>query len=86
MVPKLTKLQAASWKWMSASSAVKKRNKHEHKKLKAGRGAVGKTAVLGMRERGRVAPLPLRWQSVACRKRTKRIHEQHRTWHPALYG
>jgi transposase-like protein len=27
-------------------------NKHEHKKLKAGRGAVGKTAVLGMRERG----------------------------------
>ena len=30
----------------------KERNKHEHKKLKAGRGAVGKTAVLGMRERG----------------------------------
>jgi transposase-like protein len=28
------------------------KNKHEHKKLKAGRGAVGKTAVLGMRERG----------------------------------
>ena len=27
-------------------------NKHEHKKLKAGRGAVGKTAVLGMKERG----------------------------------
>jgi transposase-like protein len=27
-------------------------NKHEHKKLKAGRGSVGKTAVLGMRERG----------------------------------
>jgi transposase-like protein len=27
-------------------------NKHEHKKLKAGRGAVGKTAILGMRERG----------------------------------
>jgi transposase-like protein len=27
-------------------------NKHEHKKLKAGRGAVGKTAVLGLRERG----------------------------------
>ena len=27
-------------------------NKHEHRKLKAGRGAVGKTAVLGMRERG----------------------------------
>lgn len=30
----------------------KEKNKHEHKKLKAGRGAVGKTAVLGMRERG----------------------------------
>src|ERR1700693_527097 len=27
-------------------------NKHEHKKLKLGRGAVGKVAVLGMRERG----------------------------------
>ncbi len=27
-------------------------NKHEHKKLKAGRGTVGKTAVLGMREHG----------------------------------
>lgn len=31
----------------------KERNKHEHKKLKAGRGSVGKTAVLGMRERGK---------------------------------
>lgn len=30
----------------------KERNKHERKKLKAGRGSVGKTAVLGMRERG----------------------------------
>jgi transposase-like protein len=28
------------------------KNKHESKKLRAGRGAVGKTAVLGMRERG----------------------------------
>jgi transposase-like protein len=28
-------------------------NKHEGKKLKAGRGAVGKTAVLGMKERGK---------------------------------
>jgi transposase-like protein len=27
-------------------------NKHEHKKLKAGRGTVGKTPVLGMREKG----------------------------------
>jgi len=30
----------------------KEKNKHEHKKLNAGRGTVGKTAVLGMRERG----------------------------------
>ncbi len=30
----------------------KEANKHEYKKLKAGRGSVGKTAVLGMRERG----------------------------------
>ena len=30
----------------------KETNKHESKKLKAGRGAVGKTAVLAMRERG----------------------------------
>ena len=30
----------------------KETNKHEHKKLKMGRGTVGKTAVLGMRERG----------------------------------
>jgi transposase-like protein len=34
--------------------------KHEHKKLKAGRGAVGKAAVLGMRERGgRVVAMPV---------------------------
>jgi transposase-like protein len=30
----------------------KEKNKHERKKLRAGRGSVGKTAVLGMRERG----------------------------------
>jgi transposase-like protein len=30
----------------------KEANKHEYKKLKAGRGSVGKTPVLGMRERG----------------------------------
>ena len=30
----------------------KEANKHENKKLKAGRGGVGKTAVLDMRERG----------------------------------
>lgn len=36
------------------------KNKHESKKLKAGRGTVGKTAVLGMRERGgRVIAMPI---------------------------
>jgi transposase-like protein len=30
----------------------KEKNKHAHKKLNAGRGAVGKSAVVGMRERG----------------------------------
>jgi transposase-like protein len=30
----------------------KEKAKHSHKKLRAGRGAVGKTAILGMRERG----------------------------------
>jgi transposase-like protein len=36
------------------------KNKHESKKLKAGRGTVGKTAVLGMRERGgRVVMSPI---------------------------
>ena len=38
----------------------KEANKHERKKRKAGRGAVGKTAVLGMRERGgRTVAMPL---------------------------
>ncbi|MGH9434701.1 MAG: IS1595 family transposase [Terriglobia bacterium] len=38
----------------------KEKNKHNSKKQKAGRGAVGKTAVLGMRERGgRVKAMPV---------------------------
>ena len=38
----------------------KEANKHESRKLKAGRGAVGKAAVLGMRERGgRTVALPV---------------------------
>ena len=37
------------------------KNKHESKKLKAGRGPVGKTAVLGMRERdGRTVAMPIK--------------------------
>jgi transposase-like protein len=43
----------------------KESNKHEHKKLKAGRGSVGKTAVLGMRERGgRTKALPVKSTSI----------------------
>ncbi len=38
----------------------KEANKHEHKKLRAGRGSVGKSAVMGMRERGgRTVAMPL---------------------------
>lgn len=38
----------------------KERNKHQDKRLNAGRGAVGKVAVIGMRERaGRVKALPI---------------------------
>src|SRR5579864_7761098 len=38
----------------------KETNKHQSKKLKAGRGAVGKTPVLGMRERGgRTVAMPI---------------------------
>jgi transposase-like protein len=38
----------------------KETNKHEHKKLKAGRGTVGKTAVVAMRERGgRMKAMPV---------------------------
>jgi transposase-like protein len=38
----------------------KERNKHEWKKLKLGRGSVGKTAVLGLRERGgRTIAMPI---------------------------
>ena len=39
---------------------VKESNKHSNKKLKAGRGTVGKQAVLGMRERGgKVKAMPV---------------------------
>ena len=51
----------------------KEANKHEHKKLRAGRGPVGKTAVLGMRERGGrtiLAPMEERNLQTA----TARIH------------
>lgn len=52
----------------------KEKNKHESKKLKAGRGSVGKTAVLGMRERGgRVIASPIEQRTL--QEATKRIHE-----------
>ena len=39
----------------------KERNKHESKKQKAGRGTVGKTAVMGMRQRGgKVIAMPIK--------------------------
>lgn len=44
----------------------KEANKHESKKLKAGRGTVGKVAVMGMRERGgRVLAMPIPGASTA---------------------
>jgi transposase-like protein len=44
----------------------KEANKHESKKLKAGRGPVGKVAVMGMRERGgRVLAMPIAGASTA---------------------
>jgi hypothetical protein len=40
--------------------------KHEHKKLKTGRGTVGKTAVMGMRERGgRTIAMPIETADMA---------------------
>ena len=38
-------------KWMRVTSAGEKRNKRRSKKLNAGRGTVGKTAVVGARDR-----------------------------------
>jgi transposase-like protein len=51
----------------------KEANKHEHKKLRAGRGPVGKTAVLGMRERGgRTILAPMKERNLQTA--TERIH------------
>ncbi|HVZ61941.1 MAG TPA: IS1595 family transposase [Terriglobales bacterium] len=51
----------------------KEANKHAHKKLRMGRGSVGKTAVLGMRERGgRVIATTMEMRSL--RAVTEHIH------------
>jgi len=51
----------------------KEANKHEHKKLRAGRGPVDKTAVLGMRERGgRTLLAPMKERNLQTA--TERIH------------
>ena len=56
---KLTKLQGIIEIDETYVGGLEK-NKHESKKLKAGRGTVGKTAVLGMRERsGRTVAMPI---------------------------
>ncbi|HEY1526091.1 MAG TPA: IS1595 family transposase [Candidatus Angelobacter sp.] len=53
----------------------KEANKHEHKKLRMGRGAVGKTAVLGMRERdGRTILAPVSERTIQAV--TEKIHNQ----------
>jgi transposase-like protein len=52
----------------------KEANKHESKKLHAGRGAVGKTAVMGMRQRGgRTIAAPIAERTL--QEATKRIHK-----------
>jgi transposase-like protein len=62
----------------------KEPNKHESKKLKAGRGFVGKTPVLGMRERGgRVVAMPIDTPSDHSRRhhpecRARLDHQQRR--------
>lgn len=53
----------------------KEANKHQHKKLRAGRGPVGKTAVLGMRERdGRTVLAPINERTLQTV--TNKIHNQ----------
>jgi transposase-like protein len=71
--PKLTKLKGIV-ELDECFIGGKEGNKHESKKLKAGRGAVGKVAVLGMRERGgRTIAAPMAERTL--QEATKRIHE-----------
>ncbi len=75
----------------------KEKNKHVDKKLRAGRGTVGKTPVLGMRERetGRVIAVPL--EDTEAHTIGAEIHariepgatvytDEHKSYPPALHG
>ena len=61
----------------------KEANKHDHKKLRAGRGTVGKTPVLGMRERGgRTIAMPI--SSTDAETIQSTIHEHVQTVRPCI--
>jgi transposase-like protein len=68
----------------------KEKNKHESKKLKAGRGTVGKTAVIGMRERGkggRTKAIPaVSTDAESIREMVKDNIEEGSTIHTDEYG
>jgi len=72
--PKLTKLRGIV-EVDECFIGGKERNKHEHKKLKMGRGSVGKTAVLGMRERGTGRTFAATMPERSLQEATQRIHE-----------
>ena len=61
----------------------RERTKHESKKLKAGRGAVGKAPVLGMRERGGDAGIPA--PRADHRGNSPSDSRQCRSWESALH-
>ena len=72
--PKLTKLKGIV-ELDECFIGGKERNKHEHKKLKMGRGSVGKTAVLGMRERGTGRTFAATMPERSLQEATQRIHD-----------
>jgi transposase-like protein len=72
--PKLTKLRGIV-ELDECFIGGKERNKHEHKKLKMGRGSVGKTAVLGMRERGTGKTYAATMPERSLQEATQRIHD-----------
>ena len=72
--PKLTKLKGIV-ELDECFIGGKEGNKHEHKKLKAGRGSVGKIAVLGMRERGTGRTLAAPMHERSLQEATQRVHD-----------